>query len=154
MNWKVVAPDFEWDGSLRDIYVLETSEADWQTVWEALQAWDPPPVFAVDGVTEPMPDRVEVVLTTRRQRSPLLSVQVGHAGLNCHFFSPDEIEFDLDPRQVTRETDMEAIAAFMKLLGDLTRKNVILTAENSREAVIAHYGANTPEVVWTAQRSA
>ena len=59
--------DFEWNGSWRDIYVPETSEADWQTVWDVLRGWGPPAVFTIDGITEPMPARVETVLKISNQ---------------------------------------------------------------------------------------
>ena len=29
LEWEAVRSEFEWDGSLRDLYVFETSEADW-----------------------------------------------------------------------------------------------------------------------------
>ncbi len=150
MDWRMIASDFTWNGSWRDIYVLETSEADWQAVWDVLRAWEPPAVFIVDGVVEPMPACVEAVLAFRDQQSALLSFYVGPVRLNCHFFSQDEIEFDLDPREVTGPVKAGTLADFLKLLGETTGKSVVLTEENAKEILIARYAAESGHVVWAA----
>jgi hypothetical protein len=151
MDWQQIAPDFEWDGSLREIYVLETSIAEWQKVWEALRKLEPLPVFSIDSTAQPMPEQVAPLFAIRSQRSPLLSVHVGRNLLNCHFFQCDEIEFDFDPRDVTGPSEAELLAGFMRIVGEVTGKIVILTAENSKEAVIARCLPATGEVIWTAQ---
>ena len=150
MDWQLVAPDFAWDGSWRDIYILDTTTADWQVVWDVLRHWEPPAVFVVEGTIEPMPERVDTAFAMRNERTPLLAFQVGQIGLNCHFFGTDEIEFDLDPREVKGPADAEALAAFMRRLSNATGKTVVLTAENSKEMVIARCLPATGEIVWTA----
>ncbi|TIT17924.1 MAG: hypothetical protein E5W81_18180 [Mesorhizobium sp.] len=148
MNWEQIASDFAWDGSWRDIYVLNTSEADWQGVWNILLEWTPPASFSVSGKIESMPLGVEAVLES--ETGSLLSFYVGPIQLACHFFSADEIEFDFDPRQVTGKTEVEHLDRFMRLLGDATGKPIILTQENDQEAIIARYSPDLERVVWTA----
>ena len=80
----------------------------------------------------------------------LLSFYVGPIQLACHFFSAVEIEFDFDPRQVSGETEIEQLDRFMRLLGDATGKQVILTQENDQEAIIARYSPDLETVVWPA----
>ena len=73
---------------------------------------------------------------------------VGDAQVNCHFFVEDEIEFDLDPREVTGPNQVEAIVGFMTLLGDVTGKAVTLTMENTPEAVIFRRLPGRQSVEW------
>jgi hypothetical protein len=148
MDWQQIALGFEWDGSLRDIYVLETSIVEWQQVWEALHKLEPPPVFSIDSKTRPMPNNVATVFADRSQHGPLLSICLGRILLNCHFFQLNEIEFDFDPRDVIGLGDAELLADYMQMLGEVTRKVVILTAENVKEAVIARYLPASGGVIW------
>lgn len=148
MNWKQIASDFAWDGSLRNIYVLNTSEADWQAVWDILLEWTPPATFSVSGKIEPMPLGVETALES--EIGCLFSFYVGPIQLACHFFSAVEIEFDFDPRQVSGETEIKQLDRFMRLLGDATGKQVILTQEDDQEAIIARYSPDLESVVWRA----
>ncbi|RUV31809.1 hypothetical protein [Mesorhizobium sp. M7A.F.Ca.MR.148.00.0.0] len=148
MNWEQIASDFAWDGSWRDIYVLNTTEADWQGVWDILLAWTPPAKFSVSGKVESMPLGVEAALES--ETGSLLSFYVGPIQLACHFFSAVEIEFDFDPRQVSGETEIEQLDRFMRLLGDATGKQVVLTQENDQEAILARYSLDLESVVWTA----
>ncbi len=147
IDWRAIAPDFAWDGSWRDIYVLETSEADWQAVWEILRRWSPAPIFSAGGTVEPMPDRV-AGLFEQRERAPFLRVVAEGITLNCHFFGPGEIEFDCDPREVTGPMQAETLAGFMRVLGEATKKKVILTPENLQTSAIARYSPDIGEVVW------
>ncbi|MBA4750904.1 MAG: hypothetical protein H2055_01570 [Sphingopyxis sp.] len=49
MEWSSIAQDFEPDGGLRDIYILNASLLVWENVWELLTA-DPDLLeFWVDG---------------------------------------------------------------------------------------------------------
>lgn len=148
MDWQRVAEDFEPDGSLRDIYVLETSLDAWQSVIDTLrQRWSSL-TFTLNGEPATLPQRVEAIFDARREQAALLSLMVGGAQLVCHFFVEDEIEFDIDPREITGPAQLEALIEFMALLGRITAKTVVLTHENSPEAVILRYSAESDEVTW------
>lgn len=43
VEWKAVAHEFEWDGSLRDIYVQQATLEDWQAVLDTIRSRFPPP---------------------------------------------------------------------------------------------------------------
>jgi hypothetical protein len=148
MDWQRVARDFEADGSLRDIYVLETSLDDWQKVVDALRGRWPSPVFTLDGEPATLPRRVEAIFDAPREQAALLSLAVGEARAACHFFVEDRIEFDIDPRQIAGPAQVEAVAEFMALLGRATGKTVVLTLENAPEAVILRYSVEEDEVIW------
>ena len=149
MDWQRIAPAFVVDGSWRDIYVVNTTEMDWQRVWEKLLSWEPRPVFHNNGAVLPLPTRATEVFASRETSSPSLMIIVGGARVNCHFFTVEEIEFDIDPREIIGPDEALAIADFMKLLGETTAKDVILTPENGQEIVWARFSPGSAEVVWT-----
>jgi hypothetical protein len=132
VDWDEIAPAFEPDGALRDIYVLETTLADWQAVLDALRGWTPRPAFVIGSADRPLPDRAEDIFASQWENTGLLSLFVGGMRLNCHFFTVDEIEFDLDPAEVAAPSQLAALTGFMRLLAGVTGKPVILTDENNQ----------------------
>jgi hypothetical protein len=136
MAWAETASDFEWDGSWRDVYVLNTTIDDWQRVLDALMAFIPAPVLTFDGEAIAFPLSAAAIFQRRENCSPLLSLAVGNVRLNCNFFQDDEIEFDLDPREVNSADDLESIKTFMRVLASRTGKTAILTHENTKSALI------------------
>jgi hypothetical protein len=50
--------------------------------------------------------------------------------LNAHFFCEDEIEFDLDPRELLDDDDLAAILDFMRVIGRRLRKEVLVSVES------------------------
>lgn len=148
MEWRLVAPDFAFDGSWRDIYVLDTTLSDWQVALDRLRQFEPAPIYRVDGEARAIPDRAEDAFETRASAVALLSFSIGKAVLNCHFFAVDEIEFDLDPREIGDSDQFETLVGFMGLLGELTGKVVLLTPENFKESPILRYSPETRQIVW------
>jgi hypothetical protein len=65
-----------------------------------------------------------------------LSVWFAEVLANCHFFTAEEIEFDIDPRDVKGQRELNALFDFMRCLAQATDKDVVLTAENMPEIVI------------------
>ena len=65
-----------------------------------------------------------------------LSLHVSGVRVNCHFFTPEEIEFDLDPAEVNDPANLDGLFAFMKGLATAVGKEVVLTPENMREIAI------------------
>lgn len=148
MEWRQIAPDFVFDGSWRDIYVLDTTLSDWQVVLDRLRRLEQTPVYRVDGTAKAIPDRVEDAFETRGSAGVLLSFSIGKAVLNCHFFGVGEIEFDLDPRDISDSDQFERLGWFMRLLGELTGKVVLLTPENFKERPILRYSPDNRQIVW------
>jgi hypothetical protein len=85
----------------------------------------------MDGVVQELPTQVAAVFTVREKHSPMLTVTVGQAALNCHFFEGNDIEFDCDSRDIKGPPQAEELAKFIKLLGKATHKPVILCHENA-----------------------
>ena len=56
--------------------------------------------------------------------------------INLHFFTVDEIEFDLDPSDIDSESRLNDLFGFMATLADELTKEVVLTPENEQERPI------------------
>ena len=138
IDWERCKEDFRWDGSLRDIYVTPATLDDWRTVYPFLRDC-PGAEYAVDGVVQDPPVKVEHAFAIRSSASPILRIRVGGILVVCHFFSDDQIECDIDPREITSQPDLDALLGFMRRLGDTVRKPVLLTPENGREHPIITY---------------
>jgi hypothetical protein len=144
MNWDDVRQDFDWDGSLRDIYVLDVGLSGWRGLWRLLKqatAWRI--TYQVDGNSVGLPDDVEVPLRLRPNAAALVSVFLGNVRFNSHFFDDGDIEFDLDPREVTDQTALDAVLTFMREVGQATSANVLLTPENMPAVPMIRYDSTT-----------
>lgn len=56
-------------------------------------------------------------------------MDLGGLQLNCRYFNPGEIEFDLDPKQFN-ETRFNALQDFLASVGRRLKRDVLLTPEN------------------------
>lgn len=137
MAWEEIASELAWDGAWRDIYVVGATIADWRRILALLNDMTPDALaFYVDGEKLLSAPSADLIFERRQETSTLLQVSAGNVHLNCHFFCEEEIEFDLDPRELRGEQDFQAVLAFMSTLANGTGKPAILTHENSQEAVI------------------
>ncbi len=123
-------------GALRDIYVFDTDEQDWQRVLDYLRRSATMLTFRVDGHSAPLPASVSDIFSLRQQATTTLVVNLGGLQLVSHFFVPSEIEFDLDPQDVTRDEQVGRLLAFMRDLGDLLDKPVVLTPESTPDDIL------------------
>ncbi len=151
MDWSRIKAEFEWDGSLRDIYILGTSQVDWDRVVEILRQRDPEPLLSLGDNVGPIPQPFPSFETIFEHGALLRTVVEGMV-INCHFFGADEVEFDLDPREVVGPGQVTALEAFMADLGTATGRDVILTHENARTDVICRWRAETGTAIWAACR--
>ncbi len=149
MEWSKIAPSFHNDGSLRDIYIRETTLNDWTCVWNFLRSGSEHLTFEVDGVAITPPLRVEDVFRQGALHSLNASFSYGKQRINCHFFAIEEIEFDLDPRDIDGAVEAESLATFLTALGRATLKQVLLTAENEPDTIIARYDPTSGNIIWT-----
>jgi hypothetical protein len=134
--WETVRDEFAFDGSWRDIYVFGTTIADWQRMLGAIRsAGYRLTYFRTDQPTE-MPSKVEDAFPLPDECDRRLSVCIGDVLANCYFFTVEEIEFDIDPREVKGQQELNALFGFMRCLAHGTEREVVLTAENMREIVI------------------
>jgi len=64
---------------------------------------------------------------------------VDHVRVNCHFFGPGQIEFDIDPREITDPAAFTLLLNFMVDVGAAVEKEVRLTPENAPDHVLLRY---------------
>lgn len=134
LAWDDLKAEFTWDGGWRDICVADTSIADWAAALEMIRTAGFRLKFTNDGAESASPDDVLRIFSKPRETSLLLAVFVGAVQLNCYFFAESEIEFDLDPREVVGQTELDAVIAFMRKLASCTQKYALMTPENAHQA--------------------
>jgi hypothetical protein len=147
MNWSDCMWIFEPDGSLRDLYFLNTDIKDWQRLIEFLRGSDYFCAFTINDKIVSLPIDVGSILEERDESPPSLHVDPESLNLHCHFFCTEEIEFDLDPSEVSDAKAFEKLVGFMIDIGDVLAKDVILTGENMQSNVLLRYDATLRKIV-------
>jgi hypothetical protein len=139
------------NGSFRDVYVCEPNEQDWQKLLTFLRSGPYPIEFSVDEQRMPLPERIETIFTLRNDHSTVLHVDQGRLALNCFFFTSEEIDFDLDPRDFQGDTASQQISRlleFLRTIGRLLNKAVVLTPEGDRSFKLFRFDPETDEEKW------
>lgn len=142
VDWKTCKQDFEWDGSWRDIYVFETTLEDWQLLFELIRTQYRLQASA-DGIVQSLPSTDEELHVMSRECNSHWTIRVGGILIVCHFFSSEQMEFHIDPREVTSQADLDTLLAFIQRLGDAIKKSVVLTLDNGPEIPIISYHPKT-----------
>lgn len=77
---------FHVDGSWRDIYVLDTTEANWDRflMW-VRQSYADAMTYYIDGEPSEMPSTVAAIFALREVASPQLEISLNGLVLKCHF---------------------------------------------------------------------
>ena len=132
IRWDTCRREFEPDGALRDIYVRSTTIEHWRTLFVALRA-SYALEYSVDATARPLPAVVDEAFTTRDTASPSLHFRVGGIVIACHFFTTDEIEFDISPREVTSQTALDELLGFLRLVGDTLGRAVAMSYESDEQ---------------------
>ena len=109
--------------------------SDWQMFydWIYLSIWETK--LYKDGL-ETVDEIKSVVklFEDKEIHSTLLSIDIGGAALiHCHFFSKDEMEFDVNPIEIKSLYEANALFEFMRKLSSILGKEILLTKENIPE---------------------
>lgn len=128
------------DGSLRDVYIFETSLEDWDRLLSLLKEQ-----FTLES-EEFIPNSIREIIPIRQERGFLLRVKLlEELTANCHFYvcetESSPIEFDFDPREMQSPDFMIKVLQFMSKVGDGLNKDVFLTEENSETSVLLSYSS-------------
>jgi hypothetical protein len=144
--WETVKQEFAFDGSWLDIYVFDADFQAWQRVLDELRHARYELVYHRAGAVTELPTAAADAFPADGQADRMLSVRFAGVQANCHFFTHDEIEFDIDPREVQGQSQLDALLAFMRCLSDATGKDAVLTPENCPEIVVFRSHPNHPAV--------
>ena len=71
--------------------------------------------------------------TSREMETKSLTIHLGQIKINCHFFLVEEIEFDIDPKEINSISDFEILEDFMTSISEALQVQITLTVENSPE---------------------
>jgi hypothetical protein len=114
------------DGSLREVYFTDTSLEDWVNFIRFIQGFQHQ--YSYDHEAQPVWP-VEQIFANR-EAPHLLSINIGGIFINCHFFIAEEIELDIDPREVTGPAQHHAILEFIAAMAKALQRSAVLTREN------------------------
>jgi hypothetical protein len=136
MDWHTLKEEVYYeDGSLRDIYVLDTSIEDWRK-WSELinQKYK---VRFYDGRTEQWMDQVDFGTVDAHwagevEATSSAVITVGTFEINCHFFVPDELENDIHPEEFQSLNHHNQLMEYLVAVSKHLNKKVLLTDENRR----------------------
>ena len=128
-NWENIKWIFKPDGSLRDIYVQNTSLNDWGNLIDLLNSEYSLNYFSENKIDK---DKVYKYLEdeTGEVECSTVSIELEKIKINCHFFMIEQIEFDIEPNEIKTQSDFEKILSFMTNVSSTLKKQITLTGEN------------------------
>src|SRR5215211_7135029 len=130
---KIKEEIYYWDDSWRDIYVLHTTQGDWNS-WMDLVNHNYSVQF-YNGQTQQTETAIDkkAVFDYQEHKTDLASsavVKVAQITVSCRFFSIQQIENDIDPREITTAEKHQELMDYLKAMSKRLNKPVLLTAEN------------------------
>ena len=149
MNWTDLKNNiYYWDGSWRDIYILQTSLEDnlkWSDYVNTNYR-----IEWFNGLTQADESKVnfDVIKEFWNGNHDLCStakVFIDNIQINNHFFVDTEIENDIDPGEINSIENHDKEIKYMTDLSFLLDKHVILTPENAPEIVLIKVSKNNIE---------
>ncbi|MET7992265.1 hypothetical protein ABZU76_15305 [Amycolatopsis sp. NPDC005232] len=136
------AESFDTGGALIDIVVSDMTTDAWRRVFANFKAhpevWTPCAGFERAGQMA-----ADYAAATPDDR--LLARGNLPGQLNAWFLD-DELEIDLDPRQLTEDDHVVTLQGFMRELGQLLHRDVAMSWEGMREAVVFRYRYATDSI--------
>ncbi|ATG44065.1 hypothetical protein PhaeoP18_02313 [Phaeobacter piscinae] len=148
IDWQDCKGAFYVDGSLRDIYIQDTTASDWDVFLDAISSKTI--TTFVDGEPHPLPTQASEIFERNGDTFFLLEITLGQLKMNCHFFTEEEIELDIDPSEVTSQAELDAIIEVLALLGSTLGRDVILTDENMPTSIWIVFDAIKADVHFVA----
>ncbi|GGF18514.1 hypothetical protein [Hymenobacter cavernae] len=133
-NWNDIKWIFEPDGSLIDIYVQDVTLRKWERLIDFLNTnYDLR--FGEDDSNQINKEHVVKYLSdaTGEIEAKTLKIYLEGINVHCYFFLSDQIEFDIDPKEINSLIDFESIEYFMISISKLLNSQVTLTGESTPE---------------------
>lgn len=124
------------DGSLRDVYVLKTTDTELDAFLKYVQ---PLGDFLLDGEPAIFPRTYGDAMQASQDACALLQISVGPGYLNCHFFGNNELELDLGPADYSTAEAWDALCDFLQGLSNAMQREVIVTPENMPEVAYVRF---------------
>lgn len=136
-EWYELKSQFEPEGSLRDIYVEDIDESVWNLFINKLRASCYQLIFTHGEEMVSLPESFGEIKKLQETDPTTLGIIVEESiHINCHFFIGSEIELDVSPKEIDRESKFNILVKFLRWLNSSLNKPVKLTHENSQTEVI------------------
>ncbi|UOE38998.1 hypothetical protein [Chryseobacterium oryzae] len=137
MDWKYLKEKIYFsDGSLRDIYVLNTSREDWQK-WIDFVNGNYKVDFQYSNEQEIRCSSDKIIAKyvydywdAKSEFMVNASIKVGSVLVKCYFFDESEIENDITPVEVNSIENHNDIVDYLKNVSCTLNKETIMTLEN------------------------
>ena len=128
-NWENINWIFKPDGSLRDIYIQNTSIEDWGKLIDLLNS-----KYKLKYFSESKINKEDVLKYLKDETGEMecrtVFIEIENIKINCHFFLIEQIEFDIEPNEIKTKLDFEKVLSFMSLISSTLKKQITLTGEN------------------------
>lgn len=136
-NWSKAKWIFESDGALRDIYVQDVNESDWEKLIEYLNS-EYSLEFGMDKERKSSKIDFDFVQKmwndeTGKLETKSLTIDLNGILVKSYFFCPEQIEFDLKPSEIKSLSELSRILEFMTSISKVLKKQVTLAGENQVE---------------------
>lgn len=130
-NQDVLTNIFYLDGSLRDIYVLDTDKYYWNKFLNHLKSSQLNFKLLVDGIeVNDINLNIDDILKISDEKSVLLIIDLDGVKIHCYFFCIEEIELDINPREVVNSNTANLVFEFMRNISIKLDKEVFIAPEN------------------------
>lgn len=139
MMWEKLKKDIYYsDGSLRDIYVLDTNEDDWSKwIFYINENYKVKFTYFDSEGNKILSEKIilEEVLEYWKNFEDSLDAEflINNVIFKCYFFSDAEIENDISPKDVKDIEQHYSIVEYMKSVSKLLNKEIFLSPENYSE---------------------
>lgn len=140
MNWEQLKRDVYFhDGSLRDMYVLNTDRSDWET-WIEYVNENFETRFHISETEETFNginiDAVFDYWNGNKDFTISSTIYLNEVLVKCYFFSEDQIENDITPKEIISIEDHNNLVDYMISISKALNKKVIMTDENMPESIL------------------
>ena len=141
-NFESIQRELTPDGSLRDIYIYQADSDLWNTFIFLISNSNLNYEFWHGDRERKIPSNIKEIQSLQNSDPTILKIFIEEGiQINCHFFAEEEIEMDVDPKEISEKHRFSILVSFLMWLSQELKKSIHLTHENSPKEeilVIAH----------------
>jgi hypothetical protein len=131
-DWLSVQQGFNPDGALRDVYIAPASAS----LWNEFIEWVPRAGYRSEfwhgQSKKTLPPEFQEIKRLQLTDPTILKLFLScGVQINCHFFTDEEIEMDVDPTEIQDQESFENLLEFLRALARALKRDARVTYENS-----------------------